>query len=77
MAVFSGVEGGSQLAYTVTHTGYLTEEGSVSVVNENLSVTVLLHPGSGTTVGNPETQTQLSVFRILPQEDIFLLNCLK
>ncbi len=62
VAVFSGVEGGSQLAYTVTHTGYLTEEGSVSVVNENVEETVLLYPGSGTSVGKPENQTQLSVF---------------
>jgi len=62
VAVFSGVEGGSQLAYTATHTGYLTEEGSVSVVNENLAVTVLMYPGSGTSVRNYENQYQLNVF---------------
>lgn len=62
VAVFSGVEGGSQLAYTVTHTGYLTEEGSVSVLNENVQETVLLYPGSGTSASNPENQNQLNVF---------------
>jgi len=62
VAVFSGVEGGSQLAYTVSQTGYLTEEGSVSVVNENVEETVLLYPGSGTWINETEPQKQLNIF---------------
>lgn len=61
VAVFSGVEGGSQLAYTVTHTGFLTEEGSVSVVNENVDETVLLYPGSGTSV-NENVPEGINIF---------------
>jgi cyanophycinase-like exopeptidase len=62
VAVFSGVEGGSQLAYTVTHTGYLTEEGSVSVVNENVQETILLYPGSGTPVNEQKAYEGFKVF---------------
>ena len=73
-AVFSGVEGGSQLAYTVTHTGYLTEEGSVSVVNENVQETVLLYPGSGTSVNDPEPQNLLNIYPNPTREGFFSMD---
>ncbi len=74
VAVFSGVEGGSQLAYTVTHTGYLTEEGFVSVLNENVQETVLLYPGSGTSVNNFEYSNPLNVYPNPVKGDFFTVE---
>jgi cyanophycinase-like exopeptidase len=74
VAVFSGVEGGSQLAYTVTHTGYLTEEGSVSVVNANVEETVLLYPGSSTSVESPEDNQALLVFPNPARDGFFTVD---
>lgn len=74
VAVFSGVEGGSQLAYTVTCTGYLTEEGSVSVVNANVEETVLLYPGSGTPVNETQIQNQLNIYPNPARDGYFSLD---
>jgi cyanophycinase-like exopeptidase len=54
VAVFADIAGDSELDYVVSHASYFTEEGSVSVLNENVEETVLLYPGSSTSVESPE-----------------------
>lgn len=46
VALFLDIEGGSELDFMVSHDGFLSEEGTVTVIDEHVEQIVLLYPGS-------------------------------
>lgn len=56
------VEGGSELDYSVSLDGYLSESGTISMDDQNMEQVVLLYPGSGTSVAEMEGSTEIRVF---------------
>jgi cyanophycinase-like exopeptidase len=62
VVVFMDVEGGSELDYSVSLDGYLSESGTISMDDQNMEQVVLLYPGSGTSVAEMEGSTEIRVF---------------